>query len=80
MFTSCRVVSSHSSSSMSVICIEGFGGSTASNALHCSGDNDSGNSTVKWMYSFPFINGLWYIGIPSSFIALNESTFQFSTH
>uniref|UniRef100_A0A0A9DYN4 Uncharacterized protein n=1 Tax=Arundo donax TaxID=35708 RepID=A0A0A9DYN4_ARUDO len=25
------------------------------------------------MYSFPFMKGLWYIGIPSSFIALNWS-------
>nr|GMD03356.1 hypothetical protein Iba_chr06aCG8080 [Ipomoea batatas]GMD05555.1 hypothetical protein Iba_chr06bCG7570 [Ipomoea batatas] len=49
MFTSCKVVSSHSSNSISVICFEGLGGSTPSRALHWSGDNDSGKSTVKWI-------------------------------
>lgn len=76
MLTSCSVVSSQSSSSMSVSWVELLGGSTASNALHCSGFSESGNSTVKCIYNLPFINALWYIGMPSSFIALNWSDTQ----
>jgi len=65
----------HSSSSMSVYCVLGFGRSTAysSRALHCSGFKESGNSTEEWMYGLPFMKGLWYMGMPSSLIALKES-------
>lgn len=72
MLTSCMVVSSHWSTSMSESWLPGFGGRIFSSDRHWLGESapGSGNSTLNSTNRRPFMKGRPCWGMPSSFMAL----------